>query len=296
MRRVTLAAASATLAAVAVGGIAWHAAMMPKAEYDVIVELPPADQSGEEAVIGAPGTEPGGQANGESTGLELPTPPPPLAPPADAGQPAKPDAEEEAKAQADRQAQALALSRAKTAAKQMLAAEEKLLADASAPAESPEITGLDQAKASLSESRARQYESVIKLYSQAIRSGKLSGDNLLTAYRNRGKAYFRQREYDTAIDDYDRAIELNPKDAALFDARGSAYYHKADYERAISDYTEAIRLQPEDANPYYNRCLAYARTARKSEAIDDCQTALRFKPDDPDIRKALDYLGAPKPN
>jgi len=293
MRPVILAATSATLAALAVGGIAWHAAKMTKVEYDLVVALPPADQSREEAVIGAPGTEPGGQANGEPTGLDPAVPARQVAAEPDPNQPPTADAEEEA--DADRKAQALALRRAKTAAKQMLAAETKLVAGASPPAENPEISGLDEAKASLTESRERQYESVIKLYSQAIHSGKLSGDNLLAAYKNRGKAYFRQREYDTAIADYDRAIELNPKDGAVFDARGSAYYYKSDYERAIADYTEAIRLQPEDANPYYNRCLAFARTDRKPQAIDDCQTALRYRPDDRDIKKALDYLDAPKP-
>jgi tetratricopeptide (TPR) repeat protein len=35
--------------------------------------------------------------------------------------------------------------------------------------------------------------------------------------------------------------------------RGNAYYRKRDYDRAIADYTKAIELDPNYANAYTNR-------------------------------------------
>ena len=41
--------------------------------------------------------------------------------------------------------------------------------------------------------------------------------------------------------------------------RGNAYSKKGEYERAIDDYAKAIQLKPNDANVYYNRgpCLLH---------------------------------------
>jgi tetratricopeptide (TPR) repeat protein len=39
-------------------------------------------------------------------------------------------------------------------------------------------------------------------------------------YNNRGVAYYDNKQYDQAIADYNRAIEINPKDAYPFSNRG----------------------------------------------------------------------------
>ena len=43
------------------------------------------------------------------------------------------------------------------------------------------------------------------------------------AYYNRGIAYGDKGEYDKAIEDYSKAIELNPEYAEAYNNRGNAY-------------------------------------------------------------------------
>jgi tetratricopeptide (TPR) repeat protein len=50
--------------------------------------------------------------------------------------------------------------------------------------------------------------------------------NLAAAYNNRGIAYGEKGEYDRAIADYNRAIQLDPKLAFAYNNRGNAYNHK----------------------------------------------------------------------
>jgi tetratricopeptide (TPR) repeat protein len=43
------------------------------------------------------------------------------------------------------------------------------------------------------------------------------------AFNNRGLAYAKLKQFEKAIQDYDQAIELNPKDFNAFNNRGTAY-------------------------------------------------------------------------
>jgi regulator of sirC expression with transglutaminase-like and TPR domain len=43
------------------------------------------------------------------------------------------------------------------------------------------------------------------------------------AFNNRGLAYAKLKQFEKAIQDYNQAIELNPKDADAFIDRGVAY-------------------------------------------------------------------------
>src|SRR5215467_8804804 len=61
------------------------------------------------------------------------------------------------------------------------------------------------------------------------------------ALYSRAQAYLAKREYDRAIADLDRVIELDPNNANAFIARGNAYKSKSEPDRAIADYSEAIR-------------------------------------------------------
>ena len=67
-------------------------------------------------------------------------------------------------------------------------------------------------------------------------------------YYDRGNTYFCQGQYDQAISDYNKAIELNPRDAGSYNGRGGAYYSKGEYEKAWEDVLKVqslgFELQP----------------------------------------------------
>jgi len=115
------------------------------------------------------------------------------------------------------------------------------------------------AQSNLSQQASCQNESAttaISLCTSAIESGGISGEYLATAYNDRGDAYARKFDYESAIADYDRAIKLKPNFARAFNGRGLAYANLQDFELAIKDYDQAIRLDPNYARAFYGRGLA----------------------------------------
>ena len=48
------------------------------------------------------------------------------------------------------------------------------------------------------------------------------------------------------------------EDAEAYLNRGVAYGHKGQYDKAISEFTKAIEINPRDAEAYYNRGLSYS--------------------------------------
>ena len=65
--------------------------------------------------------------------------------------------------------------------------------------------------------------------------------------------FHKQSDYDRAIEDYNRAIDLNPDHADAYSNRGLVCEIKGDYDRAIEDYNKAIELKPDLAEAYRGR-------------------------------------------
>ena len=99
------------------------------------------------------------------------------------------------------------------------------------------------------------------------------------AYYNRGNAYHRKGNFDRAIDEYTKALELKLDYANAYNNRGNAYYNKGDYEKAIVDFNRAIELRPDDAKTYFGRGDAYADNDEFDNAIQDYNAALELNPD-----------------
>jgi len=97
--------------------------------------------------------------------------------------------------------------------------------------------------------------------------------NFAEAYNNRGVAYAELNEHERAIEDYEKAIALNPNFAEAYNNRGVAYAELNKYERAIKDYDRAIALNPNDAEAYGNRGIAYSKIQRYEESARDLKKA-----------------------
>ncbi len=105
------------------------------------------------------------------------------------------------------------------------------------------------------------------------------------AYNNRGLAWYDKEDYDRAIDDYNKALKINPLFADAYNNRGLAWNNKGDYDRAIADYNKALEINPRDAEAYNNRGLAWHNKGNYDRAIDDYSIALDINPRDPETYK-----------
>ena len=87
------------------------------------------------------------------------------------------------------------------------------------------------------------------------------------AYLKRGG--ISGNNYDKAIADCTKIIELDPRNARAYYGRGWAYEKKGEWDKAIADYSKIIELEPENALAYQNRGLAYESTGKLDKAITD---------------------------
>ena len=98
------------------------------------------------------------------------------------------------------------------------------------------------------------------------------------AYYNRGLAYYYKGDFDRAIEDFNKALELDPNYIGAHYNRGLAYYYKGDFDRAIEDFNKALELDPNYIGTYYNRGLAYYYKGDFDRAIEDFNKALELDP------------------
>src|ERR1700761_6866241 len=68
-----------------------------------------------------------------------------------------------------------------------------------------------------------------------------------------GNTKANQKDYQGAIDDFTKAIELNPKSADAYFYRANANSNLQKNEEAVADFTKTIELNPKKADAYYYR-------------------------------------------
>lgn len=103
------------------------------------------------------------------------------------------------------------------------------------------------------------------------------------AYNNRGLAYLYEHDVEHALEDYNRAIELDPNDAISYSNRGLVHHETGDYDRAIKDFSKAIELSPEQVTNYVDRGNAYDAAGDYDNAIRDHTKAITFGLQDPNV-------------
>ncbi|MDA7435790.1 tetratricopeptide repeat-containing serine protease family protein [Synechococcus sp. AH-601-C19] len=143
---------------------------------------------------------------------------------------------------------------------------------------------LAQAKAVLN--KRGQERKVIRLSSQA-----LSIQPSARGYSYRGIAKIGLKDYQGAISDYNKAIEINPNYSDAYTNRGIARSRLADYLGAIDDSSQAIKIDPQHSVAYASRCNAKTKLKNYQGAISDCDIAIMI---DPQYAEAFDARSTAK--
>jgi len=76
----------------------------------------------------------------------------------------------------------------------------------------------------------------------------------ITAFIKSGNSHADNGEYDKAVADYTRAIEIDPKFPIAYCQRGEAYEKTGDYVGALRDYRKAFVVEPELTFFYKPKC------------------------------------------
>jgi tetratricopeptide (TPR) repeat protein len=90
-----------------------------------------------------------------------------------------------------------------------------------------------------------------------------------------GKKHYIEERTEQALDCFDTAIECGHGDAEAFSCRGSCLQILEWHLDAIDDFTRAIELEPDDSNDYYMRSISRGAVGDLQGQVDDLNEAIR---------------------
>jgi tetratricopeptide (TPR) repeat protein len=149
--------------------------------------------------------------------------------------------------------------------------------------EDPQLTlkekQLCQLHLALGYARDNRVDESMELYGKAA---ELDPTNA-SVYFSRALTYRQNDNFEGAIADLTKAIELKGKDfdQVYFFERGLSYLMNNEVENAIKDFDTAILLEEDFIEAYAQRANAYVEQQRYSEAIQDLTRVHELDPEDP---------------
>ena len=94
----------------------------------------------------------------------------------------------------------------------------------------------------------------------------------------RGRLYLDLNNFHAAVADASQAIAVSPNQAAAFSLRGTALRKGGDPKKAIEDFNRALALEP-SANNYFERGSTYQLLGEHQLAIADFDHVIEMIPD-----------------
>jgi len=74
-------------------------------------------------------------------------------------------------------------------------------------------------------------------------------------------------------------LKKYPNNVTGYSNRGSGYFLKGDYQNAILDYYKSLEINPHHIPAHYNLCVLYERTMQYKKALIACKNTIELKSD-----------------
>ena len=104
----------------------------------------------------------------------------------------------------------------------------------------------------------------------------------LTIYNSRFNFYVEYlKDYDKSLLEINNIILMNPSSES-YAKRGMVYSMKNDFELALLDFEKSIELDPKNRSPYYNRSKMYGIKKDIEKQRNDLLTTIEMDPNDPE--------------
>ena len=95
--------------------------------------------------------------------------------------------------------------------------------------------------------------------------------------KNTAMTLLMVNKYDSAIENFNNALALDPNDSEAYFGRAMAYAGKEDFNQTIKDYTKAIEIDPKYIEAYSMRSEIYKKIGNMDLAEKDLQKAASLK-------------------
>jgi Tfp pilus assembly protein PilF len=99
----------------------------------------------------------------------------------------------------------------------------------------------------------------------------------------RGQAYLANKNPGSAIKDFGRAIELDPRSVPAYLGRALAHMKAEAFDESEADVTRALELDPRSALAFAYRALVYKATAQPDLGAKEIEKAMRLEPERPEV-------------
>ncbi|MDR2393986.1 MAG: tetratricopeptide repeat protein [Treponema sp.] len=144
--------------------------------------------------------------------------------------------------------------------------------------DSPDSNSIDELLlTALCAHNEHQFTEAIALYTAIL---NMDPENTIASliYKHRGMASFARSQYDDAIKDFTRSLELDRESYKAVYFRGIVKMVLQQYLEAIEDFTLSLKINPYQAFCRYRRGQAYYHLDDLPQALADCEAALALEP------------------
>lgn len=139
--------------------------------------------------------------------------------------------------------------------------------------------------------RHGDYERAIGEFSKAIELKP----NYADAYHNLGNVYRKTGKLDKALESYKKAIELNPALWQSYENIAAIYFEQNLLDLAAEHMEKAIKLMPQESRLYMNLGFVYTKMNNGAKAKEMFQKALELDPQNQFIRQIMEDLEKKNP-
>lgn len=119
------------------------------------------------------------------------------------------------------------------------------------------------------------YEKALENYTKAIRLDP----GIAQIYNNRGLVYYFMHDYPKAEGNFDKAIELDPELCMAYNNKAIIYYERRLFDQAITYFNKVMELDPSLEQPFYNRAFSYYKQGKIELCLEDLKTYLKMAGD-----------------
>ena len=118
-----------------------------------------------------------------------------------------------------------------------------------------------------------RHDSVPKLFNKET---NMSNNSTAVEMFIKGSSAFSDCSYGVSVDDFSRAIRLDPEFSLAYLSRAVAKLKLGNLREAVGDFTKYIELNPDKAKGYHMRGLAYLDMRDYDKAIADFDKAIEM--------------------
>ncbi|KAH8242606.1 hypothetical protein KR032_000522 [Drosophila birchii] len=132
-----------------------------------------------------------------------------------------------------------------------------------------------------------------RLQTQLKRLSQVEREQFAEKHRLRGNEYFKAKEYDSAIEEYNCAILYDPENAARsYNNRAITYMKQSNYVAAIMDCEACLQLEPENIKARLRLADAHYARGKRRKSYYLYQRVLELDPGNASAQQSLKNLNS----